>query len=198
MEFLPFEPGIEVNGQTVYSIVDGFSVAKNVPTRILAEFHIGTLDKKGEYHIDRDGWYSQAAWLDAFKKIAKEVGPSVLYGIGLKIPENAIFPPFVKDVETAVQSIDIAYHLNHRKAGKVMFDMAHGTMQEGIGHDGYQKVDGRREIVSVCENPYPCVFDHGIIATMAKRFEARSSVIHDDARPCRQRGDQSCTYIVRW
>lgn len=36
MEFQPFEEGIEVLGQTVWAIVDGFMLSKNAPSRLLA------------------------------------------------------------------------------------------------------------------------------------------------------------------
>ena len=198
MEYTPFEPGIEVNAQTVYTIVDGFSVVRHVPSRILAESGIGELRGDGSLILGREGWYSQALWLRAFRRIASEVGTGALHSIGLRIPANAIFPPSVNDIDSAIQSIDIAYHMNHRKAGVVMFDPETGAMLEGIGHYGCQRTPGRNEIVSVCENPYPCAFDHGILTAMAKRFQARSIVEHDDRAPCRRKGKDSCTYVIRW
>ena len=198
MQFRPFAPDIEVNGQTVYAVIDGFTVVRTVPSRILASEGIGKLDRDGNLSLDPGAWYSQGAWLRAFEKIAREVGTSVLYSIGLAIPKNAIFPPQVTDIETAIQSIDVAYHLNHRKNGTVLFNPANGQMLEGIGHYGYDKVTGKNEIVSVCENPYPCRFDHGIITTMATRFESRARVVHDDSKPCRDKGAAHCTYRVTW
>ncbi|MCA9686920.1 MAG: hypothetical protein KC457_32440, partial [Myxococcales bacterium] len=61
---------------------------------------------------------------------------------------------------------------------------------------GYEKL-GEREILSVCHNPYPCEFDQGIVASMARRFEPRALLEHvgDD---CRRRGAESCSYLVRW
>ena len=117
--------------------------------------------------------------LRAFKRIAESVGESKLYAIGLRIPENAKFPPHIKTIDDAVASIDVAYHMNHRKAGKVMFDPATGAMLEGIGHYGYKKL-GPRSIESVSANPYPCSFDRGIITTMARRFEKGAAIVHDD------------------
>src|SRR4051812_37164142 len=113
MQFKPFEPAVEVNGQTVWSIVDGFTLFKQLPSKILLEEGIGKRGDKDLVEIDKNGWYSQAAWLKAFERISTAVGHHVLFNIGLKIPENAIFPPWVKDVDSAVQAIDVAYHLNH-------------------------------------------------------------------------------------
>ena len=53
----------------------------------------------------------------------------------------------------------------------------------------------------VCDNPYPCAFDRGIIEAAAKRFAAQSflvNAVHDDSCDCRNRGGESCTYHVNW
>lgn len=198
MQFKAFEPGIEVNGQTVYSIVDGIGQFKASASKLLQQEGIGVTDASGLIRLDPQGWYSQEAWLRVFEKIAGQIGSSMLYSIGLAIPRNAIFPQWVRDAFTAVQSIDIAYHLNHRRAGEIMFDTATGRMIDGIGHYGYAPVEGQRKILSVCENPYPCDFDRGIITSIVRRFEPTAFVEHDDTKPCRKNGADACTYVVTW
>ncbi len=199
MEFVAFEPGIEVNGQTVWAVVDGFSLDRRVPSRILVEQGIGALGADGIVKLDPSGWYSQEAWLRAFKRIAEALGPNMLFTIGKRIPENAIFPPFVTDIASAISSIDVAYHLNHRKAGEVMFDEGTGAMLEGIGHYGFERPHPTKPlIVARCEDPYPCDFDRGIVTAMARRFEHTSSVVHVDEHACRKHGGNACTYYVRW
>lgn len=198
MQFQAFEKGIEVNGQTVWSIVAGFKVYKKLPVKFLLEQGIGEPTDDGFVRIDPDGWFPQEAWLRAFERIASDVGEMSLFQIGQKIPENAKFPDWVDGIEKAIASIDVAYHMNHRKAGTVMFDPGAGTMTEGIGHYGFERVTGQNLIVSKCENPYPCQFDLGIVTAMAKRFEPMSRTRHDDSAPCRRRGDRSCTYRVEW
>lgn len=198
MQFVPFEEGIEVNGQTVWAIVDGFRAFSVLASTYLLKEGIGTADKHGIAVIDPKAWYSQRAWLRAFEQIALQLGDPVLLEIGKAIPRNAIFPDSIKDIRSAIQSIDIAYHLNHRKQGRPLFDPATGHMREGIGHYGYAPVPGEKKIISVCENPYPCAFDSGIIQAMSKRFEPLARMEHDDTQPCRKRGGQSCTYVVTW
>jgi len=197
MQFKAFEPGIEVNGQTVYTIVAGFKGFTNIASKMLLDVGVGTAGVDGLVEIDPAAWYPQESWLRAFEQISEDVG-AVLYTIGLEIPNNARFPPWVQDVHSAVKSIDIAYHMNHRKDGQVMFDPESGTMLEGIGHYGCAPVEGRDRIVSVCENPYPCDFDLGILTTMAMKFQPGARVLHDDRQPCRKDGADSCTYIVEW
>lgn len=198
MQFRAFEKGIEVNGQTVYAIVDGVGSYKAGASRLLIQEGIGTEQSDGLVRLEPEAWYSQEAWLRVFEKIAGQIGSSMLYSIGLAIPRNAIFPIWVNDVFTAVQSIDIAYHQNHRRNGVVMFNPESGQMLDGIGHYGYEPVEGKRRIVSVCENPYPCDFDRGIITSIVRRFEAAAFVEHDDTKPCRKNGADACTYVVTW
>jgi len=199
MEFQPFEEGIEVLGQTVWSIVDGFMLSKQAPSRILAAQGIGQLGADGLVKLQPDAWYSQEAWLRCFKQISASAGAQVLFNIGKRIPENAIFPPWVVDIDSAIKSIDIAYHLNHRKQGKVMFDLSSHAMLEGIGHYGYARPDAAKAlIISECVNPYPCDFDRGILTTMARKFQPTATIVHAEPERCRKTGADGCTYHVKW
>lgn len=198
MEFEAFEPEIEVNGQTVYAIVDGFTLFRHAISSVLESEGIGKRGADGSIQIDPAGWYSQEAWLRSFARIARSGSGSQLFQIGQRIPENAQFPPWVVDIHTAIQSINIAYHMNHRKQGKVMFDPETKAMLDGIGTYGFQPVDGESRIISVCNNPYPCEFDRGIITAMATKFEPNGSVVHGPDSPCRKKHADSCTYIVTW
>jgi hypothetical protein len=94
--------------------------------------------------------------------------------------------------------MDVAYHLNHRKNGAPMFDPATGAMLEGIGHIRTQFFDNERRATVVCEEPYPCEFDRGLITALANRFEPMAKTLHDNSAPCRKKGDSSCTFHVSW
>ena len=197
MQFKIFEPGVEVNAPTISSIIAGLGYFTNLSRRFFSEAGIGTVINK-ELHIDMDGWYPQTAWLLAFENIAKTVGDRVLFNIGLSIPENAQFPPWVVDVDSGIKAIDIAYHLNHRKNGIPMFNPETGTMTEGIGHYGYDRAAGENRIISISHNPYPCAFDHGIITAMAQKFAPNALVNHDNTKECRKNGAETCTYTITW
>ncbi len=89
--------------------------------------------------------------------------------------------------------------MNHQNTkGEVLFNPASGKMIEGIGHYKYEKVSGKNEATITCNNPYPCDFDLGIISTMAKKFNKTAQITHDDKKPCRKKGAETCTYIVKW
>ena len=198
MQFKAFEPGIEVSGASLGAIVDGFRKYPTVAMKYLGRFGLVKNVAGKQAEIDRGGWYPLESWLAAYEGIAKEVGVNSLYSIGKGIPEAAVFPPEVNDIYSCLASIDVVYHLNHRKAGRPMFNPETGEMTEGIGHYKYQPVPNEKRIVFVGENPYPCDFDRGLVSAMAARFEAQSSTTHDNDAPCRKKGADSCTYVVRW
>jgi hypothetical protein len=198
MQFKAAESGIEVLGQTVYAVVDGFGAFSMIGSKYLADVGLGSLGPDGVIQLVNEGWYAQERWLTAFERISREIGDSALHLIGKRIPLNAVFPPWVTDVDSAIRSVDVAYHLNHRKQGQVMFDLEKGTMLEGIGHYGYAREDGAKpRIVSRCDNPYPCAFDQGILTSMTQRF-ARSGRVEHAPGDCRKQGAETCTYVVTW
>lgn len=175
-QFIAFAPNVEVNGTTILSITAGMGAIAHP-----------ILVAHGLDNVQRDQWYPQQAWLDAFREIAELPGSmSDLVSIGMEIPTNAIFPTEINSIEAALRSIDVAYHMNHRG-----------------GEIGYYHVEivGDQQIDMICENPYPCEFDYGIIYSMSRRFCPQGSfarVLHEHHDPCRKRGDNACVYHVSW
>lgn len=175
-QFKPFSDNVEVRGQAVISILAGMAHSKDRALKILS--------KHGIDNPTPEGWYSQRAFLEAFRDIAEEIGPYALYCIGEKVPEHAKFPPDIDSMEKALSSIHTAYHMNHR-GGDI------GSYEFHTAPDGAMRF--------VCRNPYPCEFDRGIIESLARRFAPAGghvTVRHDDAAPCREKGDDSCSYSI--
>ena len=191
-QFTAISPDVEVNGQTVLSIVAGMDTFKEIALEIL--------ESKGISSPKENDWFYQQSWLNAFKEIAENVGEYTLMEIGRQIPENADWPPQVNSIESALSSIDIAYHMNHRINSEIMFNPQNGSMLEGIGH--YAVIEkSERKITMMCDNPYPSDFDRGIIESAANKFKTKGDrirVITDSASPSRKNGADSCTYIVTW
>jgi len=178
-QFKAFSRGVEVNGETVLSVLEAMDVFRAQAVTILEEN--GVVDPlPGK-------WYQQQAWLNAFKYIAEEIGPNTLYGIGRKIPEHAQFPPDIDSIEKALGAIDVAYHMNHR-GGE-------------IGHYNFEST-GKKSGRIICNNPYPCDFDYGLIESMAKRFQPADSIMvmvsHDTTGSCRKNGGENCIYKITW
>lgn len=187
-------PGIEVGGVSIGAVIDAFQQYPSIVTKYLVQYGLGT--KQGQ--IDRTAWYSLDKWLAVYNAIAKEVGVNSLYSIGKRVPENVELPPNVTDIRSVFGSLNIAYHLNHRKNGEVMFDVNTGKKLDGIGNVTCEFAEGEQRITLRFENPYPCEFDRGLIHAFAMRFEAAARVVHDNNAPCRKKGATSCTYVVSW
>jgi len=181
-QFIAFDKNVEVNGQTVLSVVNGVhQLFKSKMFDILAKNNI--------YDPEADKWYKQTDWLQAFKEIAETIGDNTLFSIGKQIPENAIFPKEIDSLKKALESIDIAYHMNHRG-----------------GEIGYYKLidfhEANQTAMFECKNPYPCHFDRGILTTMVRKFSPASSykteVILDSNKKSRIDGNDSSFYIINW
>jgi len=169
---------IEVNGETVRAMVAGIAE--------LAPFARKALASHGFEAPQPGQWYSQQAWLDAFREIAETLGPNTLFRIGCKIIDHAHFPSGIRSIEEALAAIDVAYQMNHR-GGEI---------------GSYEFLStGPRSGRVVCRNPYPSDFDRGIIQSVARRFlgeEDRFSIHMDFKAPSRKTGADSCTLLVSW
>ncbi len=186
-------PDIEVNGQTVLSFVNSMELGM--------ESRLETLQKHG---IDPkpQQWYPQQAWLNAFRELGNMLGEMNLFMIGKAIISNADFPP-MEGLEHALRSIDVAYHMNHRRNGQVMFNPENGTMLEGIGHYSLTEFNAEsRQAKMVCDNPYPSKFDEGIIIQVLRNFKPENSISQsvqlDTTQETRKNGGNSCTYLITW
>ncbi len=191
-QFKSILPNVEVNGQTVLSVVNGLGVMKSMGKLILSE--------NGIINPTPEGWYSQQKWLNAFKQISENIGVNLLIQIGSSIPDNAIFPPHINSVHKALESINIAYHMNHRLNNTVLFNPSTGQMFEGIGHYKYQKISETSAEIT-CDNPYPCDFDKGLIKAMTLKFLPKGitpQFKHDEVNSCRKKGDVWCRYLISW
>jgi hypothetical protein len=175
-QFKAFESGVEVNGQTVNSFVDGVPDA-------FEDKALGILATHDIEAPHPDEWYPQRAWLDAFDEIATEVGTATLTQIGESIPESAEWPPDVDSVTGGLDSIDDAYHMNHRGGD--------------IGHYRVERT-GDGEVTVRCNNPYPCAFDEGIVRAVASEFADGYPAVTEVGNECRSDGGDECVYEVTW
>jgi len=186
---MAFDPAVEVNGETVLSIVHGVGVWSDSALRILEE--------NGIRNPQPGRWYSQQSWLNAFAVISR-IGGRTLAAIGRSVPDSAQWPAEVRTIHDALASIDVAAHMNHRREGRILFDPAHGTMDEGIGH---YRVGPTTESSAelVCDTPYPCAFDVGIVTAVAQEFAPRGTRVKvEHGSGCREDGAASCHLTVRW
>jgi hypothetical protein len=197
MQFRVFEAGIENSGESVGAILDAFRKFPTIAQKYLCKFGLLKPDQSLA-DFDRSVWYPEEAMLNVFEAISSEVGTNSLYGVGRAMVENAVLPPHISDIHSALGSLDAAYHMNHRRKGVVMFDPLTGVMLEGIGHMVTTSAPEGNRITVVSNTPYPCDFERGIVGGFAARFTPTARTTHDNSAPCRRKGAESCSYVTWW
>jgi hypothetical protein len=185
----------EVEGVFLGTFEDAF---RQYPSLLRKHMVRHGLTQSEDASLDRSRWFPLDRWIALEHALAAEVGPNTAYTVGKKIPEFAKLPPDVQDLKAVLGAIDVAYHLAHRRKGDGrLFDVATGTMLEGIGHYRFEPSSNAGEVRVVCDDPYPCDVDRGLIGGFSARFEPLAIVTHE-AGSCRKNGDASCTYLVTW
>jgi hypothetical protein len=193
VQLKPLVPGVEIRGLAIQLTLTGFKILPSITRGYLKKHGILT---GGATDLDPEGWYLQSAWLKVFEDVYKEIGPSSTFEMGRHIGQGYPVPPDITDVPAMLKFLDVGYHLAHRRDGRVMFDPLTGKMSEGIGHYA-SRPGGKDEFLLVCDNPYPCEFDHGLATSCVQRFKARARVTHGPGG-CRKTGAASCTYVSTW
>jgi hypothetical protein len=190
-------PEFQVRGAVLQGFVEAFGGFSILAGRFLTDAGIGTLDESGMIQLDSAGWYSMNAFVRVYLRIEREVSASIVYKVGLSLPRNVPFPPHIQDVESALRSIDVAYHMNHGRGGEALFDPETGILREGIGHYRVRTASKRQAVVE-CEDPYPCDLDRGLVEAVATRFQPAAKVAHDPKIRCRKQGGTACHFVVEW
>lgn len=192
-EFVAISENVEVSGDSILAFINSMERGKDTRSEILKN-----------HGIDPEGttWYSQLKWLEAFKEVSYTLGEMNLFLIGKSIVNNSNFPP-VCDLEEALNTLDVAYHMNHRINGKVMFDPISKSKLKGIGNYKLLAYDATaRKATFKCTNPYPSKFDEGIIAQLVRKFRPSDSIKQtvelDLSKDSRIKGGDSCTYLISW
>jgi hypothetical protein len=175
---IAFDPDAQVIGQAILGAIRCPQGDEILPI----------LKAHGLDNVEPAEWYPHQVWLDFLRDVAQQGGQNAtsnLVAIGMGVAETA--PEAVESftLETALLSMNVTYQMSHRgEAGGFVVTV----------------VD-ERHIQIVDYSPYPDDFTYGFLYALARRFRpsgARFAVIHDDAAPCRKKGDDSCTYHVTW
>lgn len=191
-EYKSFETGIEAGGNELPIIAMG-TLGPNQRTAILEKYGLNAAS---------GSWNDLQSLLDAMKEVADTIGEMNLFLIGKAIIDGTQFPP-MDGLESALRAVDVAYHMNHKKNGKHMFDPATGQMTEGIGHYELTKFDDiNKEAVMICKTPYPSKFEEGLLSQLVKRFKPSDSLFPkiklDPTKESRINGGETCTFIINW
>ncbi|WP_437670065.1 hypothetical protein [Sorangium sp. So ce131] len=193
-QYIAPHPGIEVSGTPFALVIEALGTHGAVAKKVLSTL--------GVPEIAEGGWYPLQLFLDLLKGVAQASGDHTLLAIGKMIVERAVWPAMPSTIEASLAMVDVAYHMNNRLDGEIMVDPETGVMKEGIGHYRCYP-QGDREVVMVCDSPYPSELDRGILLGTARRaapraLKLRVDVTLDESRPSRKHGADSCTYRITW
>ena len=174
----PFSPNVQVLGQTLLSSIAGLpSFARKKMQQVL--------EKEGVAELDLNTWYDIKIALTFYRQVAKDFGPNTLFDLGKSVPEKAVFPPEVDSLDLGLQSIDVAYNMNHRN-GYIGF-------YKVISHDLNDK-----KVIMHCYTPYPCDFDRGLITAMARKFKTGVKVTVDEEKSNKKKGGNESWYSISY
>lgn len=180
-QFQAFDKNVEVNGEVVHSILEGMGDYREIGLQIL--------ERNGIKSPEKGEWYNLQNLMDSFREIDEKLGSDTLFLIGSKIPEVAIFPPGIENMEDGMPLIDQAYNMNHRGGD--------------IGYYKFSMVDENNAVMEA-KNPYPCEFDRGLVTGFAKIFPPKNvtedgvTVILDDEKESRLDGGDTSWYLIFW
>lgn len=198
---LPLPPrghlgGVEVRGEVLAGTVDAMGSYR-------ARAHV-IMGKLGVMSVQAGHWYPLEVLLTTFEKIEDAAGARTMRRIGATVASTAVWPEGIDSLDKALSSIDVAYHMNHRRDGRELFDASTGKIVEGgLGHDVfYPAKAGERTAVYVCGSFYPDQFDLGMAEVLANKFKPagadKVTVEIDASAPTRKNGGANTTYLIRW
>jgi hypothetical protein len=183
-EFESFAPNAEVHRNVLGAFLEGFPETHRGQGQEVLRNHGLSLENGKDF-------MNLQSFLNAMREVNDKMGADLLYLIGSKIAHNAVLPPGIDSLDNCLVAIDKAYHMNHRNGEIGYYKYA------SLGNDGVM-MRGTME----CRNPYPCVFDRGVLEGFAERFTPKGIsevfIRDDDAGWCRRLGKDSCLYHVSW
>jgi hypothetical protein len=141
---------------------------------------------QGLKDLSEDRWYPVQAYTAFLEAVGKAFGDDALRAMGRAIPGTSKFPPDLDTLPRALQMLDVAYQVNHR--GGVVGRYRCTDLCPG-------------QAIMICENPYPCALDRGILERLVSRFMPEGILGTVTSRPgkgCRKAGAPACHFEVRW
>lgn len=186
-----------VAGPSLQTFMDGFGGFALIASQILLEENLGRESGDGLVKFDPHEWVPLKNLMRALDRIGKEYGSPILRQVGSSVPNYIDLPPHVTNIDIALQSVNVAYHMNHALKGQPMFSPETGEMLEGIGHYRIERTKGRNQSICKVDSAYPCPMDEGLMESMARRFERTANIKHEPGS-CRDKGGPHCTYTIEW
>lgn len=181
-EFQCNDPSVLVAGPVIQTFLSALGPYQGRGVKVVRRIF-----KLDDVRTDPGTFYSLQHYLSVLDEFQKQFGDGFLQRMGTLIYESidkASFPETIDSAGPALAWVDTAYQMNHSNAtGKI---------------GGYHWTPSADGGTMVCDNPYPCSFDLGVVGTIAKRFAPEAKLTHLHPEACRHRAAESCTYLVEW
>lgn len=179
-EFELADENVLLAGNHVLVLLDAFGAYRGRGEKVLTRYLVD-----GEKAIDPHGQYPLQKILRGLRDLKDQFGPGFLNRVGRNVFEHAQTPPGLDTFDVMLSATNEAYKMNHRNAeGK-------------IGSYSWTQLSDRSGRM-MCDNPYPCAFDEGLLEGLAIKFGLELTLTHEDEASCRARGGDSCTYLLEW
>lgn len=166
------DPAVEVYGETVRALVDALPDDPR-SRRILASH--------GIENPNLDGWYPEEALLAACEEVYDTMGKQTLEQAGRLMVKQTEWPPCTDTVIDGIELVNAAYQMNHRGGD--------------VGRYRPKRADDTR-IHIVCDNPYPCPFDVGVIKGVIDTVRDTRVSIREPDTQCQKREKERCLYEI--
>ncbi|OQX22717.1 MAG: hypothetical protein BWK80_29750 [Desulfobacteraceae bacterium IS3] len=165
--------GVEVRGEVILGVLE--AMARTVLREISTKNALELLGKCGISEIKQGCWYPLESFISALNQISKEGRANTLKLIGASVVNIAKWPN-INTLSEALYSLDVSYHMNHRRDGKELFDSKNGKIIEGkIGHCMIiPPKKGENKVVYINSSFYPCDFDFGMTSELVKKFKPKN------------------------
>jgi len=177
-EYSAFDSSVEIIGQTLLTNIKSFP-------DYMKETALKIFEENGLVNINPENWFKQQKLLDAQKQIGTKFGSNTLFLIGKNIPDNAIFPPGIDSIEKALNTLNMAYKMNHRGDNVGFYKL--------MGHDKTAK-----RLIIQSKTSYPEELEKGLITSLARKFETAVVVELVPGKPSRKNGADESWFSITY
>ena len=174
MEFINNDPAATVRGANVKATLEALREAPAFSDRLIER-----------HGLQRDALTAEVfvpvqRWLNALRDIQSQVGESALRETGIRLVQNAEFPPNYLTVESILLALNDIYYVNHR------------------GDVGYYKAEQHPDgtVTIACATPYPRNFERGLIEGICRNRRAGGTIYCVEYEEAMPGGEFTCTLTV--
>ncbi|WP_394840916.1 serine/threonine protein kinase [Pendulispora brunnea] len=179
----------------VGDLLSAFRLMPAAVHTILAKHGLGEFASDGKFVPHPQTWWPVATYAAVTREVAAALGSTKTMELVKLVTQYHDLSTSVRDIHSALQDLDPAFRMRHRKDGKPLGDPA--GPDEPLGHFQYRGEPGANLVAIESDYPYACDWERGCLFGIVRRFEPHSLVEHATG-PCRKNGDDRCIYHITW